>query len=262
VTVTAELATDDSVELHFHAGGQGYWIARMVRTLGEPVVLCLPLGGEAGDVFRALAGRESVELEVVESDAATAAYVHDRRDGERDTLVESSYPAAGRHELDELHSRVLTRAVRGGVCVLAGHPDPSDRWRDLYERLTRDLGSLGVEDADVPEIEEAVQSLVGQGAQDVVVTRAGEPTVASWAGRWYLVEPPKLDVVDARGGGDATTAAVGVARDWDGERVLRLAAAAGTASIARRGLASASADAIETLLPFVQVEPLQPVGRG
>jgi 1-phosphofructokinase len=256
-------------------------------------VLCLPLGGEAGDVFRALAGRESVELEVVESDAATAAYVHDRRDGERDTLVESSYPAAGRHELDELHSRVLTRAVRGGVCVLAGHPDPSDRWRDLYERLTRDLGSLGVrvvadlhrsllepvlrggisvlktsdeelgvEDADVPEIEEAVQSLVGQGAQDVVVTRAGEPTVASWAGRWYLVEPPKLDVVDARGGGDATTAAVGVARDWDGERVLRLAAAAGTASIARRGLASASADAIETLLPFVQVEPLQPVGRG
>lgn len=295
MTVTAERATDESVELHFHAGGQGYWVARMIRSLGEPVVLCLPLGGESGDVFRTLAAREGVELETVESGGATAAYVHDRRNGDRDPILESGYPSAGRHELDDLHGRVLTRAVRGGVCVLAGHPDPSDWWCDFYERIAKDLDGLGVRVvADLHhnlfgpalrggvsvlktssdelgvtgrgtgEVEAAIEKLVEQGARDVVVTRAEEPTIAFWSGEWFLVEPPRLDVVDGRGGGDATTAAlaVGVARGWSATDVLSLAAAAGAASVARRGLASAELEAIETLRPFARVERLESVSGG
>ncbi len=287
VTVTGELASDGSVEIHFHAGGQGYWVARMIRTLGEPVVLCVPLGGESGDVYRALAARQQLELEVVESAGATAAYVHDRRPGDRVPVFESGFPAAGRHELDELHSRVVTRAARRGVCVLAGHPDPSPPWLELYERTARDLASLdvevvadlsgdlldatlrggvstlktsaeelGVQDGGRAEVEGAIKGLVGRGAQSVVVTRESEPAIAYWSGCWYEVEPPRLEVVDGRGGGDATTAAlaVGIARDASAVEILRLAGAAGAASIARRGLASAKEEAIRTLLPHVRVE--------
>jgi 1-phosphofructokinase len=43
---------DDEGELHLHVGGQGYWVARMLRTLGIDVVLCATFGGETGAVAR------------------------------------------------------------------------------------------------------------------------------------------------------------------------------------------------------------------
>jgi fructose-1-phosphate kinase PfkB-like protein len=146
----------------------------------------------------------------------------------------------------DLHRDLLDPVLRAGISVLK----TSDE-------------ELGVAHGGIPEVEQTVESLVAGDATDVVVTRASEPTVARWGGRWYVVEPPRLDVVDERGGGDATTAAlaVGVARRWDAEQVLRLAAAAGAASVARRGLASANADAVETLIPHARVEPLERSGR-
>jgi 1-phosphofructokinase len=41
-------------DLHVHAGGQGVWQARMISSLGVPVVLSAALGGETGAVLRHL----------------------------------------------------------------------------------------------------------------------------------------------------------------------------------------------------------------
>lgn len=48
--------------MHFHAGGQGFWVARMIARLGVPVALCGPLGGESGTVLGSLVRAEGVEL--------------------------------------------------------------------------------------------------------------------------------------------------------------------------------------------------------
>ena len=50
VTVTVENAGGDGPEIHFHAGGQGFWVARMAARLGARVVLCAAIGGESGRV--------------------------------------------------------------------------------------------------------------------------------------------------------------------------------------------------------------------
>ena len=34
LTVTVEAAEDEREELHVHAGGQGFWVARMLGVLG------------------------------------------------------------------------------------------------------------------------------------------------------------------------------------------------------------------------------------
>jgi hypothetical protein len=34
------------VEVHLHAGGQGFWVARLAKRLRADVVLCCALGGE------------------------------------------------------------------------------------------------------------------------------------------------------------------------------------------------------------------------
>lgn len=48
LTVTIEARSDGGPELHVHAGGQGFWVARMIARLGEPVALCAPFGEDAG----------------------------------------------------------------------------------------------------------------------------------------------------------------------------------------------------------------------
>jgi 1-phosphofructokinase len=294
VTVTIESATDGRTEIHFHAGGQGYWVARMVAALGEPVVLCVPLGGEAGEVYRALTGAEGVALAVVDAAASTAAYVHDRRSGDRTEIAQAPAPVADRHELDELHNAVIAHAVEGGVCVLAGHPEPTEAWVEEYRRLAADLRRLGVEvvadlrgdlldavvenvttlkvsadelgleEQSVADVAREAEALQRRGAGNVVVTRADEPTVARYGPATYVVEPPRLEVVDSRGGGDAATAALTIAlrRALDADGALRLSAAAGATSVARRGLGSANPEAVENLMGHVDVRPLEAAVAG
>src|SRR5699024_4524050 len=57
LTVTAEpgasdAATSKEADLHLHPGGQGLWIARMLKALGLDTQLCAPLGGETGAVLK------------------------------------------------------------------------------------------------------------------------------------------------------------------------------------------------------------------
>ena len=47
LTVTVEDAAGGGSEVHLHAGGQGFWIDRMLVALGLDTELCVPLGGEA-----------------------------------------------------------------------------------------------------------------------------------------------------------------------------------------------------------------------
>ena len=54
LTITIEPTTGDRPEVHLHAGGQGFWVARLAATLAADVVLACSLGGEPGQVLRGL----------------------------------------------------------------------------------------------------------------------------------------------------------------------------------------------------------------
>jgi 1-phosphofructokinase len=60
LTVTMEAKSDGRAELHIHAGGQGFWVARMIARLGERVTLCTPLGGDTGRLLKTLMADEGV----------------------------------------------------------------------------------------------------------------------------------------------------------------------------------------------------------
>jgi 1-phosphofructokinase len=69
-SVTIEAGADGDPEVHFHAGGQGFWIARMVNRLGARALLCAPLGGETGVVLRTLIQHEGIALKAVPANGA------------------------------------------------------------------------------------------------------------------------------------------------------------------------------------------------
>lgn len=284
-------------EIHLHPGGQGYWLARSIERLGEPVALCATVGGEVGDVLTSLLQSQTgIELVPVHQAAPSAVSVYDRRSGSRTVIARSEAGPIDRHSVDKLYSLTLAHAIGRGCCVLAGNIDTGVIPPTYYGRLCADLAAVGVPiivDLHGPELEEildcasvrmikvsdedlheddaargdeargllgAVNYLAERGSHDLVVSRGPDrPAVARLAGRWFTVSTPRLAAVDWRGSGDAMTGAMAVAhvRGHPGPEIVRFGAAAGAASTTRRGLASIDAELVEALLPRVQVAPAE-----
>jgi len=296
LTVTIEAGREDGQdEIHFHPGGQGFWVARMLRHLGERPLLCGPIGGEIGPVIRGLINLWGIDISPVETTHSSPATVHDRRSGERDLIAETLAPSLARHELDDAYGRFLDHALSSQVCVITGQ-NTEIVPVETYRRLGHDLASADVRvvgDLHGPELEafldggpldvlkvssedlakdgrldgdeegEALSvlgDLVDRGAKSAVLSRAHNPAVAIISGTAYRATTPTLEPADYRGAGDSMTAALAAAicRGLSPEQSLKLACGAGAANVTRHGLGSASADLIPKLAERVQVETLAP----
>jgi 1-phosphofructokinase len=294
LTITVEVNAETSDDVHVHAGGQGVWLARMVRALGAQVLLCAAFGGETGTVARHLLDIEGIPVRDVTAGGATVAYVHDRRSGDREPLAEMPAQPLARHELDELYETTLVEGLGSQVCVLAGPRGPHVLPSDTYARLATDLranGRLVVADLDgdpllaaldagldvlkmsdeqlvanclaasndQADVRDAMQTLQSRGAASVVISRADQPTFALSDRSAVEVSTPQVQPIDHRGGGDSLTAgiAAGLARGLRFEEALRLGAAAGTLNVTRRGLGTGNRREIEQLMEFVAVHPLE-----
>ncbi len=290
LTVTIEQATSGGPELHVHCGGQGFWVARMIKTLGSSLTFCASFGGETGSVARHLVEEASMALRGTTSASPNPAYIQDRRSGERQEIISVPAGQLTRHEIDDLYSATLTASLAAKVCVLTGSQDPHVLSPTVYRRLATDLGTNGVmvlADLSGEQLSQALQGGVRMlkisqdelvdggwassddesgviqglkrlreaGAQEIVVSRGAEPAMALVDDKLVAVEPPGLEPVDTRGSGDSMTAALAVAlsRDLEACDALRFSAAAATLNITRRGLGSGRQTDIEHLADRIEL---------
>jgi 1-phosphofructokinase len=299
LTVTIEAGREDGPdEIHLHPGGQGLWVARMLRHLGERPILCAPIGGETGRVIRGLVNQWGIDISPVETTFSSPATVQDRRSGERALIAEAAALGLVRHELDDAYGKFLDHALSSRVCVITGQNSEIFPV-ETYRRLGHDLASadvrvigdlhgreleafleggpldlLKVSDEDLESdgflssSEEtaalsAVHDLVARGARNVVLSRARRPAVAFIAGSTYRATAPDLEPADFRGAGDSMTAGLAAAfsRGLGPEESLQLACGAGAANVTRHGLGSASDDLIPKLAERVKIETLSAAPR-
>lgn len=141
LTVTIEDRAGEP-DIHVHAGGQGVWQSRMLSTLGVPVVLCVSLGGEAGDVLEHLLPIEGVDVRVIRTGTRNGGYVHDRRD-DRSAIAEAPGGPLDRHEQDEIYELTLAEGLRHGTAILAGPNADQVIPATLYRRVATDLTATG-----------------------------------------------------------------------------------------------------------------------
>jgi 1-phosphofructokinase len=295
LTLTIERAADEREELHVHPGGQGYWVARMADLLGAAVDLCVPLGGETGEVLSHLLQDDEISLHDVPVAAPSGAYVHDRRTDQRHEWWRASLGPLGRHEIDELYTDTLAAALERGVCVLTGtHRQDSVLPDSIYTRLASDLRANGVsvlcdlrgsqlraalhgridlvkisheelvEDGwatrdEVAEIIEGMRRLHDAGARDVVVSRAKGGALALLDGVLLEARAPEMTAVEPSGAGDSMTAAIayGRSRELESRELLRLGVAAGAVNVTRHGLGTGDADAIARLAANVDISDVR-----
>ncbi len=293
VTVTVESDAVGSDDIHFHAGGQGIWVARTIVRLGESPVLCTPLGGEAGLVLEALVRRDGIGLLPIRVNRATPAYIHDRRSGDRQIVAENGPKPLTRHEVDDLYESVLASALGTNVIVVTGRPQTSVISDSFYRRLGSDLARAGVrvigdlhgseldaflengaihmlkvseEDlrSDGHSIEDdraafrLLRTFQERGVEGVVLTRGAGPSLCVIGDERFSIVTPSVASADHRGSGDAMTGAltVGIMRGLTGADLLKLGSGAGAASATRHGLATANAVLIAEFADRVDVTSL------
>jgi 1-phosphofructokinase len=292
LTITVEGAGTPRQEIHLHAGGQGFWVARLAALLGARVSLCCALGGEPGAVLRGLIERENVELLSVQCAAPNGVYIHLRRDGVRQQLARTDGKRLSRHEADELYGLALSAALDAGLVLLTGVDPPTIIDSEIYRRLAGDLRSNGIrvigdlagsslkaalaggldllkiseEEAlaespvygvGVKDLLQVLDALHEAGADTVLISRAAEPAlVLDGAGRRYLeLTAPRVEALEPRGTGDSMFAALGasLARGQELDAALRLAMAAGCLNATRHGLGTGTRQQIEHLSDHIEI---------
>jgi 1-phosphofructokinase len=280
-------------ELHLHAAGQGFWVARMAAELGAAVTLCCPLGGETGAVLAPLIRDAGVSLQAVRTTEANGAYVHDEHDGRRTVLRRVASAPLRRHETDDLYDITLTAALEAGVLLLTGPRDPDLVQADLYRRLATDVARAGgtvLADLTGPALagalrggvsllrisdEEAVDERFARtrrvadlfnalragreaGAADVVISRGPKGAIALLGDDVLRLSAPRFAAAEPRGTGDSMFAGIGVGVASGEGRLagLRLGMAAGALNATRHGLGSGHHEQVAGLVQRVVVQAL------
>lgn len=289
VTVTIE-DRGGRPDIHVHAGGQGVWQARMISTLGLPVVMCAALGGETGALLEFLLHGEGVELRDVRTDERNGGYVHDRREDVRDPVVEAPSGPLDRHEQDELYELALHEGIKHGTALLAGPNSDQVVPHSLYARLATDLGANGcrvaadlagerlnsvlegnpflikvsheelladgrAKGAEPAQLVEAMHQLRTEGAGTVIVSRASDPALALVEDEVLEIRMPPLQPAESSGAGDSMTAGTlaSLVKGRTVREALRIGAACGALNVTRRGLGTGGADTISTLAERVEL---------
>ena len=292
VTVTIEDGGEQP-QVHFHAGGQGVWVAHMAGSLGAGVALSTVLGGESGRLLSVLLQADGVDVHAVDGSSGNGVYVHDRRSGKRLTIAQVPAPALERHELDQLYGVALTDGLECGVACLTAPQHPGVLEPSMYARLAGDLrrnGSIVVADLTGPALEAALTAgvdvlklseaeivaegwahgtdrealahavfrLRDGGARNVVASCGARPAIALVDGRLVEVHGPCFTAADTGGTGDAMVAgiAVSLARGEAFEQALAFGAAAGAINATRHGLGTGGRRQVEQLARRVSLHPL------
>jgi 1-phosphofructokinase len=296
LTVTVE-DHPDGPEIHLHAGGQGVWQARMLQRLGITVAMCCVLTGESGRVLRHLLLDEGLRVVAVERTGRGAAYVHDRRGGEREKLVETGGEPISRHDLDELYGMTLGEGLSADLVILSGPASEDALPADVYRRLAADLRTAGkrvivdlagerltaalaggvslvkvsdeelladgrVTENETSRVITAMRAMQDEGAETVIVTRNSEPLLMLAGEVITEVRTPTMQVADTSGAGDSLTAGVAasLARGDSIEQAVLLGAAAGALNVTRHGLGTGDPETIEKLRELVETRVLDEAG--
>ena len=300
LTITVEEPGSARPEIHLHAGGQGFWVARMAALLGAEVTLCSALGGEPGTVLRALIAEERVKLLPVDCAAWNGVYVHARRDGVRGEFARTHCAGLSRHESDELYGAALSAAIDAKVAMLTGVDPPGLIEADVYRRLACDLrrnnvkviadlsgealaaalaggldllkisdeelGSLGLTpSSEHREVIAALDTLHKRGARSVLISRGERAALALDAdGSCLALTGPRVEALEPAGTGDSMFAALGVslAEGEELEGAIRLAMAAGCLNATRHGLGTGSRAQIERLSRHIEIRRVREPARG
>lgn len=272
------------------AGGKGINVARVLHTLGVPVMATGFLGGHNGAFILDSLRQEGIPGDFVwtQGESRVCLAVIDPIAGTQTELNEIG-PEVSAQEVSALERKLAQLLPRFGYVTLSGSAPPGVP-ADFHARVIRlghkagarvvldssgELLRLGVEaipwmvkpnraelsaifgrePACVDEATQMARQLLAKGIEVVVVTLGKQGAIwVSAEGEWFA-QPPEVEFVSAVGSGDSMLAAMLYAfiQGMSPPDILRWGVAAGAANAAVFGAGFCTREQIEKLVPGVTV---------
>ncbi len=277
------------------AGGKGFNFARVLRTLGESVLVIGPIGGHTGQHLLELAAQEGLECDtlMVKAESRTCLTIIDPAANNRLTEVYEQGIPLEPGEWEALIERAVGHLTRATFLAVCGSFPPGTPERGLYDLLHRAkaiglpilLDTYGPQLAAVLELGPAllkinqfeagemvgravatpVQALVAaanlqkQGAQEVVITLGKEGAVGLTSdGQPFGWAAPAVAAICPIGSGDSLFAgiAASLTRGQCLSEAVRVGIAAGAANTLQIGAGRLEQRQVEQLFQSVRALPV------
>ena len=268
------------------AGGKGINVSFVLREYDVDTVALGFVGGTTGDFIKKALTDKGVQTDFVEVDGETRINVKIR--AQEETELNASGPVISDTELDRL-TRQFAHVQSGDIVVLAGSI-PGNLPDTLYRTLAETVRANGAEfvvdttkeamlevlalkplmikpnhhelgelfDTDIETFEQALpyaEQLVERGAQNVIVSFAGDGAMLVNRSGAYTANTPSGKLVNSVGAGDSLVAGfVANILDHDATEAFRYAVTTGSASAYTFGLCTK--EDVDRLVGEVSVTPL------
>ncbi|MER3475279.1 MAG: 1-phosphofructokinase [Armatimonadota bacterium] len=272
------------------AGGKGINVARVLHTLGVPVVATGFLGGHNGAFILDSLKEEGIPGDFVwtQGESRVCLAVIDPVSGTQTELNEIG-PQIQPEEVAALEAKLAHLLPQFAFVTLSGSAPPGVP-ADFHARIIRMGRAMGVkavldssgdllrhgvetvpwmvkpnraelsaifgrEPSDLREAVEMAQRLRDRGIAIVVVTLGKRGAIWLSAEGCWLARPPEVEFVSAVGSGDSMLAAMlyAVIQGMSPPEVLRWGVAAGAANAAVFGAGFCTREQIESLVPRVEI---------
>lgn len=270
-----------------YPGGKGINVSRVLNRIGVETTAVGFSGGFPGSFIEDALKKENVMQNFVQVDEDSRINIKLKTDHE--TEINGLGPSISPEKMDELLG-TLSGMQQGDILVLSGSIPPSLP-KNLYQELTKQFASKGIHvvvdasgkalldvvkekpflvkpnhhelgelfDTQTETIEDAIhygKRLVEQGAENVIVSMAGEGAVLLNKEGTYTATIPKGTVKNSTGAGDSLVA--GFIGKWvqtkDIQKAFQYGVASGSATAFNYDLAEK--EDIDSLLPQVNIKKL------
>ena len=269
------------------AGGKGINVSRILQRLGVDNTATGFIGGFTGRFVTDGLDAEGIKTKFVAVDQDTRINVKIKADQE--TEINGAGPIINEYQLAELEA-VLSSVSADDVVVFAGSA-PSNLGNKVYNKLiplvretgaqvvcdfegqtlidslefipqlvkpnNHELGDIfGVTLTELPEIERYAKEILAKGAQNVIISMAGDGALLVSPNGTYFAKPIKGEVKNSVGAGDSMVAGFTgkLATTGDVIEAFKWGVACGTATTFSDDLATA--DYIKETYEKVEVEKL------
>jgi tagatose 6-phosphate kinase len=275
------------------AGGKGINVARVVRSLGEPVTATGYIAGYNGRYIAEQVLKEGMGQDFVEAEGESRLCLNiiDAENGTQTELLEAG-PVIDEAALQAMRDKIRALASSSRYVVMSGSLPkgcPTGTYAELIA-IAKEAGAVVALDTSgdallegvkakpflIKPNEDEIEKLLGKPAQTeeelircikevmaqgigcVIVTLGAKGSLFGHEGRIYRVQAPVIDCVNAVGSGDSFVAGtvVGFARGGSAVDAVRLGTACGTANALNFKAGEVKIADVDRLLGEVIVEEI------
>ncbi|MBT2649133.1 1-phosphofructokinase [Bacillus sp. ISL-34] len=268
-------------------GGKGINVSRVLKRLGNSTTALGFIGGQTGEYVKRFLRQEEIFTDFTEIAGDTRINIKLKTGLE--TEINSQGPVISKGNYQQLFSQI-EQLNNNDILILSGSIPPSVP-SDVYETMARSCSHNGIKvvvdtsgkgllnvlphrpflikpnhhelaelfSAEIRTVDDAREygaKLVEAGAQNVIVSMAGQGAVLCSGGESYSANVPKGNVINSVGAGDSMVAGfIGTyERTGDILSAFRFSLAAGSATAFSADLGTL--DKIEELLPQIAINQL------